>query len=160
MPKKYRLVRTEVGVLDLSQVLDDQGRPILLDGVGAEVVVAEHVVKHPLVARYVGAGIQAEEIPVQVPRVPVTPAVSAPPPAPPVAKPAPTAPTVVEPEPVMASKPDPVPEVIIPDPPPVVDEPVMTTESAPVIDDEDADEDAPVRRRGKAGRSGKRSRSR
>lgn len=162
MPKKFRLIRTDVGVLDLTQVLDDQGRPLLLRGKGAEVVVAEHALKHPLVARYIDAGIEAVEIPVQVPSVPVASGVPAPPPTPPVAKPAPVAPPVRKPEPVMVPEPTAVsvvPEVIIPDPPPPVEEPSTDTESAPVAEGDDDDAEATVRRRGKAsGR--KRSRNR
>jgi hypothetical protein len=39
MPRKYRLIRTDLGALDLSQVLDDQGRPILLKKLGDFVIV-------------------------------------------------------------------------------------------------------------------------
>jgi hypothetical protein len=101
MPKKYRLVRTDPGVLDLSQVLDDQGKPILLSKQGAEVVVDENTLKHPLVARYVGAGLHAEEVsltPVQAPATPVVPAATAPPPAPPPPEPPKKEPVAPPPE--------------------------------------------------------------
>jgi hypothetical protein len=151
MPKKYRIVRTDPGVLDLSQVLDDRGKPILLSGVGAATVVDEHTLKHPLVARYVGAGLAAEEVsltPVQAPATPVVPAATAPPPAPP---PKPTPPPAPPPE----------------EPKPAVDDsPVMTSVDTPSTDepsdadskDEESTTSTTKKKAKTSGRSGKRSR--
>jgi outer membrane biosynthesis protein TonB len=133
MPKKYRLVRTDPGVLDLSQVLDEQGKPVLLKKAGDFAVVNETATQHPLIKRFIGAGLQLEEVsltPVQAPATPVVDKVTAPP------KPAPEPP-----------KPEPTPP---PEPPPAPPE-VVTKEDAPKdeskaddeSDDESETEDAP-----------------
>jgi hypothetical protein len=123
MPKKYRLVRTDPGVLDLSQVLDEQGKPILLKKAGDFAVVNEAATKHPLVNRFVGAGLKLEEVsltPVQAPATPVVDKVPAPP------KPTPEPP-----------KPEPPP-----DPPPAPPE-VMTKNDVPKDEPEAKAKDAP-----------------
>jgi hypothetical protein len=81
--KKYRLIRNEPGVLDLAPACDDQGRTLVLQE-GQQAIIDAHTLKHPLVARYLGTGLRAEEVslarPVQTPATPqVTAAISAPP---------------------------------------------------------------------------------
>jgi len=138
MSKKYRLVRTAPGVLDLSQVLDDQGRPVLLRALNDFAVVNEATAQHPLVKRFVDAGIRVEEVsltPGSVPAVPVVDKVTAPP------KPAPA--------------PAPEPKVFVPEaPPPKVEEPPVpeaTPEgeadvAAPAPEDTTVDEAKPSKK--------------
>ena len=99
MPKKYRLVRTDPGTLDLSQVLDEQGRPVLLKKANDFAIVDEATSKHPMIQRFVGAGLKLEEVsltPVQAPATPVVDKVAAPPkPAPEPPKPPPAPPEVM-----------------------------------------------------------------
>jgi type IV secretory pathway VirB10-like protein len=92
MPKKYRLVRTDPGVLDLSQVLDEQGRPVLLKKANDFAVVDEVTSQHPMVQRFIGAGLKLEEVsltPVQAPATPVVEVTAPPKPPPKPAAPAP-----------------------------------------------------------------------
>jgi len=80
MPK-YRLTWHGGGALDLSQVLDERGIPVLFTKPGDSVVVDGGTFKHPLIQRYTKQGIQAEEVatkqqaarpaPVAVPAAPV-----------------------------------------------------------------------------------------
>ncbi len=88
---KHRLTWTGDGSLDLSQVLDDRGIPILFPKTGAAVIVRDNALKHPLVLRYLkpGAGMKSEVVG-EGPAVPAAPAAAAPAPAaPPKPKPAP-----------------------------------------------------------------------
>lgn len=146
MPRKYRLVRTDLGALDLSQVLDDQGRPILLKKMGDFVIVNEPTSKHPLIQRFIGAGLKVEEVsltPVQGPATPVASAVTAPPkptPEPPKPAPAPTPPVV----------PDVVPEEVKKEPPAEDEEPPA---DAPNNASEDTTDD--TQRSGKKAKRGK-----
>jgi len=86
---KHRLTWTGDGSLDLSQVLDDRGIPILFPKTGAEVIVNEGTLTHPFVQRYLkpGAGLKNEVVG-NGPAVPAAPAAA--PAAPPTPKPAPT----------------------------------------------------------------------
>lgn len=87
---KHRLTWTGDGSLDLSQVLDDRGIPILFPKTGAAVIVRESALKHPLVQRYLkpGAGMKSEVVG-EGPAVPAAPAAAPAPAAPPKPKPAP-----------------------------------------------------------------------
>ena len=132
MPKKYRLVRTDPGVLDLSQVLDDQGRPVLLKKAGDFAVVDEPTTKHPLVQRFVGAGLALEEVsltPVQAPATPVVDKVTAPP------KPAPEPP---KPPPAPTPKSDPMVSKVMTEEP-VKDTPTEETSDADAPDETSED---------------------
>jgi hypothetical protein len=140
MSKKYRLVRTAPGVLDLSQVLDDQGRPVLLRALSDYAVVDAGTAQHPLVTRFVGAGLAIEEIsptpaagpaiPVPVPTVPKTIVTPAPAPAP---TPEPRV-IIPEPEPEPPPPPPPAAEETKPENAPtadtIVDEPVTSTKKS------------------------------
>lgn len=88
MPK-YRLTWQGTGALDLSQVLDVRGKPVLLTKPGDSVVVDRGTYGHPLVQRYVGSGLKVDEIGT---KTPVQAAPAPPPPAPP-----PAAKTAIEP---------------------------------------------------------------
>lgn len=144
MSKKYRLVRTDPGALDLSQILDDKGRPILLKKAGDFAIVNEPTSKHPLVQRFLGAGLQMQEISLTPGAGPATPMVTATAPK----QPAPEAPKLTPPEP----KEEPI--VIINEPakePPTEDpEP---TEDAPSESSDDTTDD--TQRSGKKARRGK-----
>ena len=85
---KHRLTWTGDGSLDLSQVLDDRGVPILFPKKNAEAVVTEGALKHPLVQRYLkpGGGLKSEPLG-EGPAVPAAPAAA--PAAPPKPKPEP-----------------------------------------------------------------------
>ena len=87
---KHRLTWTGDGSLDLSQVLDERGIPILFPKTGAAVIVRESALKHPLVQRYLkpGAGMTSEVVG-EGPAVPAAPAAAPAPTAPPKPKPAP-----------------------------------------------------------------------
>jgi hypothetical protein len=139
MSKKYRLVRTDPGVLDLSQVLDDAGRPVVLKNTGDAAVVNEATTKHPLVRRFIGAGLKVEEVsltPVQAPATPVVDKVTAPPKPPPTPAPAP------KPAPVTATPVKPQVKPIVPDTKPVKEPaPVETVLDKPVEDAPEKTED-------------------
>ena len=90
---KYRLTWRGSGALDLSQVTDDSGLPILFVKPGDHVLVNAGTFRHPLVQNYVNRGIDVEELGV----------VTAPPAPPPVVIP-----------PVITPKPEPVPEPVTP----------------------------------------------
>lgn len=86
MPRKYRIVRTEPGVLDLSRVLDDQGKPVILCKRGDTAIINARALRHPHIKQYLGIGLRVEEIsltPVQAPRITRVPVTTAPPSAPP-----------------------------------------------------------------------------
>jgi hypothetical protein len=95
MPK-YRLTWQGGGALDLSQVLDERGVPVLFTKPGDSVVVDGGTFGHPLVQRYVGSGLKAEEADTKATMQAATPA--PPPPAPPIAKVATEPPPAPEPE--------------------------------------------------------------
>ena len=86
---KHRLTWTGDGSLDLTQVLDDRGIPILFPKKGADVIVRDGALTHPFIQRYLkpGAGLKAEQVG-DGPAVPAAPAAA--PAAPPKPKPAPT----------------------------------------------------------------------
>lgn len=54
---KYRLIWQKNTPLDLSQILDDRGRPIVFIGKGAQVTVDAITYKHPLIQKYCGNGL-------------------------------------------------------------------------------------------------------
>jgi len=119
---KYRLIWERDGALDLSQVLDDRGKPILLTEKGAFVTVDAAALQHPVVKRYLGSGLKQESLEGTPPVTPASPAaaptsVKATPPSAPEPKPEP-APIVAtpKPEPVVTPEPvaDTVPEAIPP----------------------------------------------
>jgi len=90
----YRLTWTGDGSLDLSAVLDVRGKPILFDKKGAQAVVDEISLKHPVVTRYGKAGMLVAEdlsnrVAQQAPTPPAAPAATAPPKLKPPAPPAP-----------------------------------------------------------------------
>lgn len=62
MPTKYRLTWRGEGSLDLSQILDVRGIPILFAKKEAVIVVDEGTVRHPLIQQYVGTKLTAEPI--------------------------------------------------------------------------------------------------
>lgn len=76
---KYRLTWTGDGSLDLSQVRDDQGIPIVLIKPGAETVVTEDGYRHPLVQRYLTRGLKATLLDGPVTQAAAPPAPKAPP---------------------------------------------------------------------------------
>jgi hypothetical protein len=59
---KYRLTWTGDGSLDLSQVPDDRGVPIVFTKKGAEAVVDEGSYRHPLVQRCLKSGLEATSL--------------------------------------------------------------------------------------------------
>jgi outer membrane biosynthesis protein TonB len=80
----YRLTWNGDGSLDLSAVLDVQGKPILFDKKGAQAVVDENSLKHPVISRYGKAGMLVAEdlsnvVAKQAPTPPAAPAATAPP---------------------------------------------------------------------------------
>lgn len=106
MPK-YRLTWQGGGALDLSQVLDERGVPVLFTKTGDSVVVDGGTYQHPLVQRYVGNGLAAEEADTKAAAAPApTPA------PPPAAKPKPA------PEPKTEPPPEPSPPIPEPEPEP------------------------------------------
>jgi len=120
---KHRLTWNGHGSLDLSQVLDVRGVPILFPKPGTAVVVDENTLRHPIVQRYLKSP-SLEAVNLDGPAAAPAPVKAAPPPPPP---PAPT------PEPM----PEPTPEPEAPvTPPPSV--PEAATASTSVEADEDA----------------------
>lgn len=75
---KYRLTWTGDGSLDLSQVLDDRGVPIVLTKPGAEAVVTEGGYRHPLVQRCLKSGLKATPLDGPVTQAAAPPAPKAP----------------------------------------------------------------------------------
>jgi len=131
---KYRLTWQGDGSLDLSQVLDDRGQPILLTEKGAGATVDAVTYQHPLVQHYLKSGLQGA--PLGAP-APVAQAAAAPSPAP---KPAPPK---APPEPKKAEPPKVEPtKVDLSDKASVEERPVVVT-SAKEEPKADADEDAP-----------------
>lgn len=59
---KYRLIWQKSTPLDLSQILDDRGRPVVFIGKGANVTIDAITYKHPLVQKYCGNGLDIEVI--------------------------------------------------------------------------------------------------
>ena len=104
---KYRLTWRGTGALDLSQVLDECGMPVLFTRPGECVLVSAGTYRHPTIQGYVGHGLQADEIG-------TTPVAVAPP--------SPTLPPAL---PSLLSIP--VPSSPLPSPPPPVLEPVVET---------------------------------
>lgn len=78
----YKLTRTGDGALDLSQVPDASGRPVVLQRKGDSCVVNELNAKHPLVQRYKGHGLLVEEISLKIDGAPAVPATAPAPPTP------------------------------------------------------------------------------
>lgn len=148
MPKKYRLVRTDPGVLDLSQVLDEQGRPVLLKKANDFAIVDEATSKHPTIQRFVGAGLKLEEVsltPVQAPAIPMVDKVTAPPkPAPEPQKPPPA-----PPEPSLAPS-----DVMTKEDVPKDEPEAKTSEAAPKDEPEDMTADTPTMRKAKGRKRG------
>jgi len=133
---KYRLTWRGTGALDLSQVLDECGVPVLFTKPGDCVLLNAGTFRHPLVQSCVGHGLEVETIGVPAalpaPVVVVPPAPLPPPPKPPVIITPPPPPPPPDPEPVVEAPtpaPSPPPE-IIPDtePVPVVEE-VLSVEA-------------------------------
>jgi hypothetical protein len=67
---KHRLTWTGDGSLDLSQVPDERGVPIVFTKPGDEAVVNEGSYRHPLVQRYLKSGLKAESLDGAVPQAP------------------------------------------------------------------------------------------
>lgn len=151
----YKLTRTGNGALDLSQVLDTSGNPIVFRRKGDACVVSALNATHPLVQRYNGHGLLIQEISLKVGGAPAVPAAAPAPPTPaqpspgtedgPVAAttPAPTTPEAPTPE---VTTPAALPETQ-PAEPPVVP-------SADTVADEPQDS-TPSTESGKKGRGGK-----
>ena len=90
---KYRLTWTGDGSLDLSQVPDDRGVPIVFTKPGDTAVVNEGSYRHPLVQRYLKSGLKADspdgavqQAPAPAPKAPAVPK-TAPEPTPPAKEP-------------------------------------------------------------------------
>lgn len=92
---KHRLTWTGDGSLDLSQVLDDRGVPIIFTKKGDEAVVNEGSYRHPLVQRCLKSGLTATSLDGAAPQAPA-PVKAAP--AAPKAAPAPPPPKKEEPK--------------------------------------------------------------
>ena len=126
---KFRLTWRGTGALDLSQVLDECGVPVLFTKPGDSVLLNAGTFHHPLVQNCIGHGLEVETL--GLPAILVTPPAPLPP-APRVIVPPPPPPPPPEPEPVVeipTPAPSPPPE-IIPDtePVPVVEE-VLSVEA-------------------------------
>lgn len=158
--QKYRLVWDGAGSLDLSQVLDERGVPVIFAKRGAAVIVDGLTFKHPLVQNYLTSGLKAT--PLGGPAAPAVPVVApaAPPPppkpVPPVVTaapaPKPVPPPVKEPEP---PKPDTV-TVSLRDTVKMEEEPVAPKVSEDSPPDEETEEpDAPEKPKGGSKRRGR-----
>lgn len=103
--RKYCLTWQGDGSLDLSQVLDDGGVPIIFPTKGAAAVVDEQTYKHPHVQNYLRAGLVATQLgtPAPEPVAAPPPAVVAPKPTPAPAPPSPSPPVPPTPAPVTVS---------------------------------------------------------
>ena len=78
----FKLTRTGDGALDLSQVPDIHGRPVVLGHKGASAVVSGPNAKSRVVKRYSGHGLLVEEINPKVGGAPAVPATAPAPPTP------------------------------------------------------------------------------
>lgn len=104
---KYRLTWQGTGSLDLSQVLDDRGQPVVLPTKGAQATVNAATYMHPLVQHYLKSGLKAEKLGGPPTAAPTPPAPT--PPPPPKAKEAAPPKPAAKPEPKVAAKTKPVP---------------------------------------------------
>lgn len=134
---KYRLTWQGDGSLDLSQVLDDRGVPIVLATRGAGATVDAVTFQHPLVQHYLKSGLEAAKLgapaPVAAPAATMTATPVAPDPAPEEAPPEPPKePPKEEPK---------THEVDLKDSMSVEEKPVVVTSTKE--EEPDADEDAP-----------------
>lgn len=59
---KYRLTWQKDTPLDLSQILDTRGRPVIFTGKNTSVIIDGITYTHPLIQKYCGKGINAEII--------------------------------------------------------------------------------------------------
>jgi len=147
---KYRLTWQGTGALDLSQVADEIGMPVLFTRPGDSVIVTAGTFQHPLVQNYIGNGLGAERLGAVVDARPVSPAVTAPPPPPPLPPP---------PEPLLVAPPAPPTEVAVPTPEPKAATPeseVSTPElEAPAPESEAAVPSAEVSEEPTRGRGGR-----
>jgi len=74
----YRLTWSGTGVLDLSQVLDTRGRPIVLSAQQPVISIPESVLKNPYIQRYLGGDLTAELIDGPKPTEPASPPIITP----------------------------------------------------------------------------------
>lgn len=123
---KHRLTWNGHGSLDLSQVLDVRGVPILFPKPGTAVVVDENTLRHPIVQRYLKSP-SLEAVNLDGPAAAPAPVKAAPPPPPP---PAPTPEPMPEPTPILE--------------PPVTPPPPSTPEDATATTPVEADDKAEV----------------
>ena len=149
---KYRLTWRGTGALDLSQVLDECGVPVLFTKPGDSVLLNAGTFRHPLVQSCIGHGIEVETI--GLPAAPMT----SPAPLPPALRI--VAPVVTSPPPLPPPPPPPVQEPVIEAPTPAPSpspEVIPDTEPVPVVEEVrpvEAVNNLPDRgRRGPRGRS-------
>jgi hypothetical protein len=116
---KYRLTWQGAGALDLSQVTDDAGLPVLFAGPGSIVVVNDGTLRHPLVQNYLHDGLKAERLgpAIEAPPPPKT-AMPLPPPLPPPSLPS-SPPVESAAPPAPPTDPAPFPEIATPPEPPI-----------------------------------------
>lgn len=77
---KYRLTWTGDGSLDLSQILDERGRPVVLTQKGAKAIVSAATYQHPLIRHYEKSGLKGEKLSeTPKPIVPSVPLIDKPP---------------------------------------------------------------------------------
>lgn len=111
---KYRLTWQGTGALDLSQVADETGMPVLFTRPGDSIIVTAGTFQHPLVQNYIGNGLGAERLGAIIePAAPALKIVAPPPPEPP-----PLPPPPPPPEPLPVAPPAPPTEVEVPTPEP------------------------------------------
>lgn len=150
---KYRLTWKGDGSLDLSQVLDDRGQPIVLTEKGAGATVDAVTYKHPLVQHYLKSGLEGQKLGGPAPVATPAPAATAAPKPAPKAAPKPEPPKEEPPkEPKVETK-----KVDLKDPVSVEEKPAVVTSAKAEEPKKDADEDAPSskgsRRKGRGSRS-------
>lgn len=125
---KYRLTWRGTGALDLSQVLDECGVPVLFTKPGDSVLLNAGTFRHPLVQSCIGHGLEVETIGVPA-------ALPTPPPLPPAPLPPAPKPVIITPPP---PPPPPVPEPVVEVPTPAPSpspEVIPDTVSVPVVEE-------------------------
>jgi hypothetical protein len=119
---KYRLTWQGTGALDLSQVADETGMPVLFTRPGDSVIITAGTFQHPFVQSYLSNGLQAERLgaviePASTPlKLAAPPSPELPPPLPPPPPPPEPLPVAPSAPPTEVAVPTPKPEAPIPEP--------------------------------------------
>jgi len=149
---KYRLTWHGTGALDLSQVADETGMPVLFTRPGDSVIITAGTFQHPFVQSYLGSGLRAERLGAIIEPAATSLKTTAPLSPEPSPLPPPPPPLPSPPEPLPVAPPAPPTEVAVP---PLEPETPTLESEAPAPESEAATSSAEISEEPTRGRGGR-----